>query len=236
MDKYDIESDIVEPLNPNVFGGKHFIMMVIGQPRSGKTSFLKDIYARYLSKKFVEVHIFAPKATLNDYKFMEPNAVLHPDVVDEKNKPVNLIEQFYDEQQEKTEEDENQPRKLVIIDDHYEKDVSKNLGITKLFTSGAHINCSVVYICHYYYVIASEVMKNCTTIFAFFRNNMKARNAMANVLADNIFFTYPEEDEKFLRELAKRMINERVISTKFCGLIVAESGIYEYKPKHKKQQ
>jgi hypothetical protein len=244
MEYDEVVEDVIKDFNPGILKCAHFNMVCVGMPASGKTSFVKSIYSKYMRKMFDEVHVFAPtKDTKQLYEDMEPNLQFHEEEVDEKGKKIPIYDEFYDkyandEEDEKDEKDKPKKKKiqnirrLVIIDDHYEKDINKNTGMMKLFASGRHINTSIIFICQYYYVMITEIMKNCTSIFAFFQNGRKVKSQIVDIIADELSLIYPDEKKKFFEDIGEKIYNEEVMKKKYHGLIISrEDGMFRYVPK-----
>lgn len=237
MEDYeDFIDDYISDMNPGIFKGSYFNIMCVGMPGSGKTSFIKDIYIKYMRKMFDQVHVFAPTSdTKQLYEDMEPNMIFHEEEFDEKGKKVDIFDDLYlqlstdvDEEGKKIEHG----RSLIIIDDHYEKDINKNVGIHKLFTSGRHLGASIIFICQYYYVMTSEIMKNCTSIYVFFQNGRKTKGQIVDIIADELYLMNPDEKKKFYEDTAEKMYNEEVMKKKYHGLIITKNdGIFRYSPK-----
>lgn len=217
-------------LKPKLFS-KHFVMCVVGQNQSGKSYFVKKLYRKKMKDIFDRVLVFTDSQDMvQEYLDMDTGAEIHQTSEIEnmtfEGKKKDMIGVF-----DKIEEENSDKKQkiLIIIDDYYPKDISKDVNIGKLFTQSAHINVSVIYICQYIYKMISGIMKNNAQYYVFFRNEINSRIWIRNKLADVISNINVDLDKKQCDSIANQIYHDECLTKKYGKVIVSYDSFYHFK-------
>jgi hypothetical protein len=229
MDK-DIEIK-AEPLPKSLFK-KYFIMAVVGMVGTGKSMFVIRLYKKFLKKMFDRVIIFTNSDDMKSVYLnkMEAAAEIYgtdqlENFNDIERKRFKKIPGVYDYLKE-TNSDKND-RILMIVDDYYSKDISKDVNLNKVFISGRHVNTSVIFICQYIWKMMSELMKNNVFIYVFFKNDIKSWSVIEGRITNTLSIIYPEIDKKKLLEIAKK-IYKQVYLIDYNKIILTSDHFYSF--------
>jgi hypothetical protein len=166
---------VIDPNIPTPLPNQSFSMLVVGPPRSGKTSIIISLLTnrKYYKKKFNNIYVIAPQTSLDSLK-SNP----FKDLSDEKkfdNLSMEALDSVINMSHEARENDEIQ---LLYMDDVASE--LKNIEIQKLFNhvvwNRRHMNLSVICISQSVIAIPPNVRRTVSHIIYFKPNNMRDYN------------------------------------------------------------
>lgn len=172
LDKYELTK----------FMNQHSTNLLIGKPRSGKTSLLYSLFQsnKMLKKVFHNIYLFQPshsRSSMKDKLF---------DVLDEENKIEELSYENLLDVKERIQNAEPEENNCIIIDDMtaYLKDNDIVKLLKELVFNRRHLHVSIFFLCQTWFSVPKDVRKLFSNIFIFKVSKNELKTIFDEVVED----------------------------------------------------
>ena len=164
------------------FLNNHSTNLLIGKPRSGKTSLLYSLFQsnKMLKKVYHNIYLFQPshsRSSMKDKLF---------DVLDEENKIEELSYENLLNVKERIQNAEPDENNCIIIDDMtaYLKDNDIVKLLKELVFNRRHLHVSIFFLCQTWYSVPKDVRKLFSNIFIFKVSKNELKTIFDEVVED----------------------------------------------------
>lgn len=172
LDKYELTK----------FMNQHSTNLLIGKPRSGKTSLLYSLFQsnKMLKKVFHNIYLFQPshsRSSMKDKLF---------DVLDDNNKIEELTYESLLEVKERIQEANEEENNCIIFDDMtaYLKDNDVSKLLKELVYNRRHLHVSIFFLCQTWYSVPKDIRKLFSNIFIFKVSKNELKSIFEEVVED----------------------------------------------------